>query len=127
MDAMAADSVCARSFPCAVAGTSGNFVVRLGYTAAARRVIVVDLLNTNNAWFGKGQVTVNAGSGNVDVSVKIFNKANAGSNYVLKAWVVDANVFSNSPAPWEHEITSIQSNLAPGTKTCKSQVPNNIK
>ena len=74
---------------------SSNFNVTIGYLAAASRDIVVDLMDTNSNWYGKGVVTVPGGKGVTILTVKVQNNPRIGGNYLLHAWSVDQGTSNN--------------------------------
>jgi hypothetical protein len=81
----------------------------VGYNAAGPRVIIVDVLVTistqsgelifikslpNYEWYGKGEMTVSAGSGTATLTIQVrTTSANnvplaLGTNCLLKGWIV---------------------------------------
>jgi hypothetical protein len=63
-------------------------------------MITVDVLDTKNWWsYGTGNVQVNAGTGTVNVNIKITAAPPKDLPLVVSAWSIDANLASR-PQPW---------------------------
>ena len=69
---------------------SGSFNVTISYLASASRDIVVDLMDINENWYGKGTATVASGKGPIIITVNVQNSPSQSSNYQLHAWIVGA-------------------------------------
>ena len=52
----------------------------------------------NYAFFGKGFVYVDAGTGDAVVKIKPQGSLNAQTSYVLKAWIVDRTTYDKDPS-----------------------------
>lgn len=99
---VASDTVIIARAPATIAANSA-FQVTVAYTASVARDIVVDVLNTNFQWFGKGIVNVPAGKGVVIVTVTGQNNAPMGTNYNFKAWNVERGV-AGTDGDWTKAI-----------------------
>jgi len=112
------DSVAFSQAPFIISST-GTASLILAYSMTQTRVIVVDLMSStpSAAWYGKGVVTVPAGSGTVAVTVTIQNPIPMGPNYMFHAWVVSSSDYSSKPDPWDYLIsyTNSQVSVAPGS------------
>jgi len=99
------DSVAFSQAPFVVT-TTGVFTVVVAYSSQSSRVIVVDVLSSgvSPSWYGKGTVSVGAGKGTVSIQVTLQTAPRVGPNYVLHAWIVDANDFKNKADPWNFAL-----------------------
>jgi hypothetical protein len=78
------------SNPPSTVTATGSFNVTIAYAASASRDIVVDLMDTDESWYGKGTATVAAGKGPIVITVTVQNSPSQSNNYQLHAWIVDA-------------------------------------
>jgi len=99
---MGSDIVVIGRAPTVIAANS-RFDVTVAYVASMPRDIVVDVLDLNNNWFGKGIVNVPAGKGTVIVSVSGQNNAPMGTAYTFKAWNVQRGV-AGTDGDWTKAI-----------------------
>ena len=99
---MGSDIVVVGHAPSVIAANS-RFDVTVAYVASMPRDIVVDVLDLNNNWFGKGIVNVPAGKGTVVVSVNGQNNAPMGTAYTFKAWNVQRGV-AGTDGDWTKAI-----------------------
>jgi len=81
---------------------TGTFKVNVVYKAAEAAIITVDILDRSNlAWYGKGVVTVAAGSSNVDITIQIAGTVPNVSTLFLKGWIVKAS--ETHPDSWNYQ------------------------
>jgi hypothetical protein len=86
-----------------VIAANSYFNVTVAYIASVPRDIVVDVLDTNYQWYGKGIVNVPAGKGTIVVTVMGQNNAAMGTNYSFKAWNVQRGV-AGTDGDWTKAI-----------------------
>jgi hypothetical protein len=92
---------------------SSMFNVTVGYWAGGPRDIVVDLMDKNSNWYGKGTITVPAGKGSAMLSVKVQNSPSQSSNYYLHAWSVNQGTANNENA-WSTAYDNDNQNIVVG-------------
>jgi len=99
---MGSDIVIISRAPTSITANS-QFNVTVAYIASLPRDIVVDILDSNNRWFGKGITNVPAGKGTITVTINGQNSAPMGNNYLFKAWNVVRGV-AGTDGDWTHAI-----------------------
>jgi endoglucanase len=87
-----------------------QFSIQVSYAVSDStfgKTIVVDILDSNFGWFGKGSVNIGtARSGRVSISISPQN-AVISKRYTLKAWIVSSSIYNSDPAnAWMQEIVS---------------------
>ena len=97
-----ADLVMIARAPATIAPNS-YFNVTVAFVASVPRDIVVDVLDTQYRWYGKGIVNVPAGKGTVVVTVQGQNNAAMGTGYNFKAWNVARGV-AGTDGDWTKAI-----------------------
>lgn len=101
--------------PATIAANS-RFDVTVAYVASVPRDIVVDVLDNQYRWYGKGIVNVPAGKGTVIVSVNGQNNAPMGTGYTFKAWNVERGV-AGTDGDWTKAIDQDFRTLTVGAAT----------
>jgi len=114
------DTITISKYPFVIAN-SGSFSIVVAYSSTANRIIVVDVMSSSGTWYGKGTLTVGPGTGTVSVPAQLSSTPPAGPNYVLHAWMVDAQIFNSQADPWNYALSTADARVSVGTSTIYAQ------